>query len=209
MKGGDTRSVILGIRIVKYTKTGSLPAIIIGGGTMRNKSKILWLFFFGITIASMFVPGLAKATLIEYDLILTEGVLAPNPGTQHIGSFTIDDSTLIGGPATIVNPAWNMSIEFGGYLFETSSPPYSVKIDANDIVILVEAQINNTLGTTQLLLWSADPRGPNWWNLAGIGSNQGLYEIKIATVPEPSTMLLLGSGLIGLAGYGRRKFFKK
>jgi len=52
---------------------------------------------------------------------------------------------------------------------------------------------------------TSDQRDSHWaFDILGVNqASQG------GQVPEPATMLLLGSGLIGLAGYGRKKFFKK
>ena len=46
-------------------------------------------------------------------------------------------------------------------------------------------------------------------NNEGAGESEYEQGSSATKVPEPATMLLLGSGLIGLACYGRKKFKKK
>jgi hypothetical protein len=85
-------------------------------------------------------------------------------------------------------------------IFSTQSSDFPSQVGPNERNYDVTGILNSLAGQSVKLRFQNITKGPLSVTLDNIS-----LEVEITPVPEPATILLLSTGLIGLAGFGRKK----
>ncbi len=121
---------------------------------------------------------------------LPPAALAPTvPGNNEIGGCSSTAAILATDPVDAAKCAAN-------------APVVSFMENGNLVTMTDTGQILNT-GGYDFINGSSDGNESINWNTIGSGASRGG-----TGVPEPSSLLLLGSGLMGLGGFARKKFLR-
>ena len=162
----------------------------------------------GVNLSSVYVSGNTTSIYGSVDSYAAAYTFTPDQNSYAYGDAVIDLDFSLGGTysydfSSKWMEAWdNANVYYGLYSYDSGSVIFSNSLTNGVDNPWLTGSLS--AGSYNLIVEAiTDADGLSYAN--GVGSANGSFGLELTAVPVPAAVWLFGSGLIGLAGFARRK----